>query len=122
MKLSYNILNYTKSVKGSYITIYSTVTIGYDVPWKKVHELLISAAMNSTGILKEPIPFVLQTSLDDFYVSYQINAFTNEDKILPKIYSDLHQNIQDEFKNSNIEIMSPHYRAVRDGNQSTVPK
>lgn len=68
-----------------------------------------------------PKPFVLQTSLDDFYVSYQINAFTKEAKKQAVIYSILHQNIQDVCNERGIEIMSPHYRAARDGNSSTIP-
>jgi hypothetical protein len=40
---------------------------------------------------------------------------------MAKIYSDLHQNIQDGFNKAGVEIMSPHYGAHRDGNQSTIP-
>jgi len=64
---------------------------------------------------------VLQTSLDDFYVSYQINAYTREAAKQATIYSELHQNIQDVCAENGIEIMSPHYRAARDGNQTTIP-
>ncbi|MNX60654.1 hypothetical protein D3C86_915640 [compost metagenome] len=70
---------------------------------------------------KTPEPFVLQTSLDDFYVSYQINVYTKEPTKQPGIYSSLHQNIQDSFNAAGIEIMSPHYRSLRDGNTTTIP-
>jgi small-conductance mechanosensitive channel len=60
---------------------------------------------------------VLQTSLDDFYVSYEINAYIKEPNKQAVIYSDLHQNIQDVCNERGIEIMSPHYRAARDGNR-----
>ena len=111
----------TRSNTGG-LVIHSTVTIGYDVPWREVHKALIEAANRTDLIEKEPLPFVLQTSLDDFYVSYQINAFTKEATKQPLIYSNLHQNIQDTFREAGIEIMSPHYKALRDGNQSTIPK
>jgi small-conductance mechanosensitive channel len=65
---------------------------------------------------------VLQTSLDDFYVSYQINAYTHAASKQATLYSDLHRHIQDVCRERNIEIMSPHYRAERDGNASTIPK
>jgi small-conductance mechanosensitive channel len=99
----------------------TTVTLGYDLPWRKVHETLIQAAKATTGIVSEPEPFVLQTSLDDFYVSYTLKAFTVEPDQMPLIYSALHQNIQDYCNEADIEIMSPHYSNLRDGNLSTIP-
>ncbi len=104
------------------LIIYTTVTIGYDIPWKKVHELLINAANKSKFILNKPTPFILQTSLDDFYVSYQLNAYTKNINQMANIYSDLHQHIQDAFNEAGVEIMSPHYRAQREGNQTTIPE
>jgi small-conductance mechanosensitive channel len=86
-----------------------------------VHELLITAATSTDGIMATPAPFVLQTSLDDFYVSYQINAFTAAASRMAVIYGELHQHIQDEFAKAGVEIMSPHYRAVRDGGGVTLP-
>ena len=79
-------------------------------------------AANATDLIEaEPKPFVLQTSLDDFYVSYQINAYTKAPNKQAGIYSHLHQNIQDKFNESGVEILSPHYRAMRDGNSVTIP-
>ena len=101
--------------------LHTTVTSGYDVPWAQVHQLLIAAALGAEGILPEPHPFVLQTSLDDYYVSYQLNAYTREASRQAVLYSRIHQNIQDEFNKAGVEIMSPHYRAQRDGNQTTIP-
>ncbi|WP_119789812.1 mechanosensitive ion channel family protein [Flavobacterium anhuiense] len=103
------------------LLIHTTVTIGYDVPWKDIHAALIDAALKTEMTEKEPAPFVLQTSLDDFYVSYQINVYTKEPTKQPRIYSSLHQNIQDSFNAAGIEIMSPHYSALRDGNTTTIP-
>lgn len=119
--LNGNTTNYSSEASKNGLIIHSTVTIGYDVPWPKMHEALIVAATETEFLLSEPKPFVLQTSLDDFYVSYQINAYTHEASKQALIYSCLHQNIQDTCKEMGIEIMSPHYRAERDGNASTIP-
>ncbi|MGB0166585.1 MAG: mechanosensitive ion channel family protein [Luteibaculum sp.] len=114
-------INYSSSAQSLGLILNSTVTIGYDVPWRKVHEQLIKAALNTEHIQAKPQPFVLQTSLDDFYVSYQVNAYTQEAASAAKIYSQLHANIQDAFNEAGIEILSPHYRAARDGNMVTIP-
>lgn len=119
--LSSHTINYTANSKDPGLIIHTTVTIGYDVPWKKMHEALINAALRTELILKDPKPFVLQTSLDDFYVSYQINAYTQAADNQAVVYSDLHANIQDCCSEAGIEIMSPHYRNMRDGNMTTIP-
>jgi small-conductance mechanosensitive channel len=103
------------------LIVHTTVTIGYDVPWKNMHKALIDAALRTDMISKKPEPFVLQTSLDDFYVSYQINAYTKQANRQSLIYSLLHQNIQDCCNEAGIEILSPHYRYQRDGNATTIP-
>ncbi len=120
--LSGQIFDYSHYCDNTGLVIHSKITIGYDVPWNLVHKLLIQAAKNTEGILKDKDPFVLQTALNDFSVEYEINAFTNNPKLLPRIYSNLHQNIQNEFRDANVEIMSPIYNAVRNGNDVTIPK
>ncbi|NJR65779.1 MAG: mechanosensitive ion channel [Leptolyngbyaceae cyanobacterium CRU_2_3] len=123
--LSAQIINYSSAAQDPDtppLILHTTITLGYDLPWRKVHEALINAARATAHILTEPAPFVLQTSLDDFYVSYEINAYTDNPKIMAKIYSELHQNIQDKCNEVGIEILSPHYRAMRDGNQNTIPE
>lgn len=97
-------------------------SIGYDTPWKQIHAFLIAAAKVTDNILKDPNPYVLQTSLDAFYVSYELNAYTDQPNIMAQTYSDLHQNIQDKFNEAGIEIMSPHYSSVREGNQTAIPE
>lgn len=119
--LSGNTTNYSTLARTEGLIIHTTVTIGYDVPWKKMYQALLNAADRTDLILKEPKPFVLQTSLDDFYVAYQINGYTRETNRHNRIYSVLHQNIQDCCNEMGIEILSPHYRAARDGNSTTIP-
>ena len=72
-------------------------------------------------MLREPVPFVLQRSLDDFYVTYELNAYTENPQGMDQVYSNLHQNIQDAFNDAGMEIMSPHYTQVRDGNRAAIP-
>ncbi|SFU29914.1 Mechanosensitive ion channel [Pustulibacterium marinum] len=115
-------INYSSDAPEKGLIIHTTVTIGYDIPWKLMYETLIEAALRTDLILKEPKPFVLQTSLEDFYVAYQINAYVREANKQAKIYSDLHQHIQDVCNENGIEILSPHYRAARDGNKTTIPE
>jgi small-conductance mechanosensitive channel len=120
--LTSNIINYSDPARSNGLIIYTTVTIGYDAPWRTVHQLLMEAACNTDGVMKEPAPFVLQTSLDDFFVSYQLNVYIQDVLNMINIKSDLHQNIQDSFNRGGVEIMSPHYRSIRDGNETTIPK
>lgn len=120
--MSSHTTNYSSSARNYGLIIHSTVTIGYDTPWRKVHRLLIEAAKMTHGISSDPEPFVLETELSDFYPVYQINAFIRDADRLPRIYSELHQHIQDVFNKAGVEIMSPHYRAERDGNEVTIPK
>lgn len=113
--------NFSAEAKVHGLILHTTITIGYEKSWRQIHELLIKAALATELIEKEPAPFVFQTSLDDFYVRYQINAYTDAPNAQHITYSILHQNIQDVFNEAGVEIMSAHYKYIRDGNQSTVP-
>jgi small-conductance mechanosensitive channel len=116
------IVNFSaQAAAGSGLILHPAVTIGYDAPWRRVHELLIDAARATEGVLAEPEPFVLQTALDDFYVRYELNVHTRDATRMPAIYSELYRNIQDRFHAAGVEIASPHLAAVRDGNQVQIP-
>ncbi len=121
MVLGSHITNFSSSAQNYGLILHTTVTIGYDAPWRLVYKLLISAASATENILELPTPFVLQTSLDDFYVSYQINAYTDKPSVMALTYSELHQNIQEKFNEAGVEIMSPHYAQIRDGNRTAIP-
>jgi small-conductance mechanosensitive channel len=121
MVLASHIVNYSSSARQQGLILSTTVTIGYDTPWRRVHELLISAARATPGIVETQAPFVLQTSLDDFYVSYELNAYTDQPNRMAVLYSELHARILDHFNRAGVEIMSPHYRAERDGNPVAIP-
>jgi len=111
------IINYTLKGKGRELILHTTVTIGYDVPWRQVHALLTAAAEATAHVKEDPEPFVLQTALQDFYISYELNAYTERPRLIPRTYSELHQNIQDRFSEAGVEILSPHYRVNRGDDQ-----
>lgn len=120
--LNSHTINYSTLAKEKGLIIHSSVTIGYDTPWKIVHELLIKAALNTEGLLKSPEPFVLQKALSDFYVEYEINSYSHDPKNMHNIQAELNKQIQESFFENGVEIMSPHYYALRDGNTVTVPE
>jgi len=119
--MSSHTVNFSQSARDYGLIIHSEVSIGYDIPWRKTHQLLIEAALNTPGVVDDPRPFVLETSLQDYYPVYQVNAYIKDANQLAQVYSDLHQNIQDRFNEEGIEIMSPHYIATRDGSETTIP-
>jgi small-conductance mechanosensitive channel len=113
MVLSNHVTNYSLMAREKRLILPTTVTIGYDTPWRQVHALLTMAAERTAGVLRDPEPFVLQKSLDDFFVTYELNVHTDAPIRMLEIYSDLHQNIQDVFNEYEVQIMSPHYEADR---------
>ncbi len=114
--------NYSIEAKKAGVILYTTVSIGYGTPWEKVHELLRSAADATAYVLKSPEAFVLQRTLNDFYVSYELNAYTDTPREVLNIFSELHQNIQNKFNEAGVEICSPHFAALRDGNAVSMPE
>jgi small-conductance mechanosensitive channel len=114
--------NYSTEAKKAGVIFYTAVSIGFDAPWRTVHQLLISAALATDHVLREPAPFVLQRSLDDFYVTYELNAYTDTPREVLNIFSDLHRNIQDKFNLAGVEICSPHFSSLREGNTIAIPE
>lgn len=115
------IINYSRMTKSIGVNIGTSVTIGYDVPWRKVHALLLKSAEGVNDVLDDPAPTILQLSLADFYVKYKLVVSTKEPAKKFRILSDLHQNIQDHFAKAGVEIMSPHYQGNRSGEGPAVP-
>ncbi len=120
--LNSHMINFSASAEKIGLIMNTSVTIGYDVPWRQVHVLLTESARATKHILQNPEPFVLQISLNDYYVTYELNAYTRSPEKMAPIYSELHQNIQDYFNAAGVEILSPAYSAFRDGGPSTNPK
>ncbi len=113
--------NYSVAAKTYGLIVHTKVTIGYDVPWQTVQKIMETAALETEGIKHYPKPFMLTTSLDDFYVEYEINAYTDRSAGLPRVYSALHQNLLRRFFEEGVEIMSPHILARRDGLATQMP-
>ncbi len=104
------------------VAIATTITIGYDVPWRQVHALMLAAARSVPGITDEVAPFVLQTALNDFHISYELTAFVRAPDTYRQTLSEVLAALQDQFAAADVEILSPGYHAIRNGNRSTVPK
>ena len=119
--LASHITNFGRSGQHRAVAVYTSVTIGYDAPWRTVHHLLLTAAGETKDVLSDPSPFVLQNSLGDFYVTYELNAYTNAPNRRPYILAELNSNIQDKFNEAGVQIMSPHYTSLRDGNTIAIP-
>jgi len=119
--LNSHVVNYSLLGQTEGIILHTSATIGYDVPWRTVQRLMIEAALKTPDILADPAPFVLQKALDDSYVQYEINAYTRNPHAMFVIYSHLHSNIQDCFYAAGVEIMSPVYHSLRDGNKTAIP-
>lgn len=120
--MSGSVKNYSTEARKGGVIFYTTVSIGFDTPWRTVHQLLTNAALATEHVLRQPPPFVLQRSLDDFYVTYELNAYTDTPCEVLNIYSALHRNIQDKFNEAGVEICSPHLCSVRDGNAIEIPE
>ncbi|WP_216597596.1 mechanosensitive ion channel family protein [Persicobacter sp. CCB-QB2] len=118
--LSNNSINLSVSNQRFKLIIHTEVTIGYDVPWRRVRDLLIRSAQETDGILQDPTPFVLTTKLNDFYIEYSIRCCTNYPGKIPRTLALLNQNILDNFNRGGVEILSPHFRAQRSGEDITI--
>lgn len=114
--------NYSRAVQGTGYIVDTTVTIGYDTPWRQVEAMLIEAARRTPGVLADPSPRVFQTKLADWYPEYRLVAQAIPSAPLPRaeVLTRLHANIQDVFNEYGVQIMSPNY--VLDPPQAKVVK
>ena len=103
--------NYSRLAGDDGMVVTVSVTIGYDVPWRQVHALLLLGAARTQGIRAEPAPRVLQRELSDFYVQYQLLAHLQDGKNRAEVISELHAQIQDAFNEFGTQIMSPHFES-----------
>ncbi len=105
--------NYSRAVHGSGYVVDTTVTIGYDTPWRQVEAMLLEAARRTPGVLDAPPARVFQTALSDFYPEYRLvcQAVPSQPRPRAEVLSNLHAHIQDVFNEYGVQIMSPHYRS-----------
>jgi small-conductance mechanosensitive channel len=108
--LNGEVTNYSTMARDQGLILHTTVGIGYDVPWRQVEAMLLLAAEDTEGLLKEPKPFIRQKSLADFAVNYELNAYCGDASQMMKLYTEMHRNIQDVFNENGVQIMSPAYK------------
>lgn len=109
--ISKNTINYSRMQKDYLTQISTTVSIGYDTPWRQVEAMLLMAADQTAGVRKDPAPFVLQTNLGDWYISYELRVVPGNMIEKKQVLSTLHQQIQDVFNQFKVQIMSPNFIA-----------
>jgi small-conductance mechanosensitive channel len=119
--LSTNVVNYSALARTEGLILHSVVGIGYDAPWRQVEAMLLLAVARTEGLQQEPKPFVLQLSLGDFAVNYEVNAYCNDASRRLALYSALHANIQDVFNEHGVQIMSPAYESDPDSPKVVPP-
>lgn len=102
--------NFTRLSAGEGVIVHTSVTIGYDVPWRQVESMLLLAAGHTAEVAASPRPFVLKTALSDFYVEYELNAYLTQPELRIPALSQMHANILDVFNEYGVQILSPHYR------------
>jgi len=107
--LGKSVINYSALAREQGLILHTTVGIGYETPWRQVEAMLLMAAGRTEGLKREPPPFVLQRSLGDFCVVYEINAYTGDANGMQRQYSALHANILDVFNEYGVQIMTPAY-------------
>jgi small-conductance mechanosensitive channel len=107
--LGADVVNFSTLAKQRGLILHTTVGIGYETPWRQVEAMLLESANRTDGLLKEPKPFVLQTALGDFAVTYEINVHCDTPALMPRLYTALHRNILDVFNEYGVQIMTPAY-------------
>jgi hypothetical protein len=109
--VSAKVITYSRRDERIDAQISACVTIGYDVPWRQIHGLLLQAAGATAGLRPDPRPYVVQTALSDFYVEYELRAKLEQSAQRFSVQSDLYAAIQDAFNDAGVQIMSPHFES-----------
>ena len=104
-----HVINYSTLARSHGLILHTTVGIGYETPWRQVEAMLLLAAERTPGLLKEPAPFVLQKSLGDFAVTYELNVYCDQPQRMARLYTAMHQNVLDIFNEYDVQIMTPAY-------------
>jgi len=113
-------VNYTRFAREEGTFLATKLTLGYDIPWRKVHELLLGAARRTEGLRTEPSPYVLQTALSDFYIEYELRAAVVEPAGRARVLALLLANVLDDFDAAGVAILSPHHSHLHGAVAATV--
>jgi small-conductance mechanosensitive channel len=111
------VINYSALARKDGLILHTEVGIGYETPWRQVEAMLLAAAERTPDILRSPAPFVLQTALANFAVTYELNVYCATASRMLEVYADLHRRILDVFNEYGVQIMTPAYMA-----DPTIPK
>lgn len=104
-----DVVNYSTLAHKVGLILHTTIGIGYETPWRQVEAMLLEAAARTSGLLREPPPFVRQQTLGDYCVTYEINAYCDDSHAMDRLYTELHRNILDLFNEYGVQIMTPAY-------------
>ncbi|RJT23402.1 mechanosensitive ion channel protein MscS [Buttiauxella izardii] len=107
--VSGKITNLSSQNPGGGVNLTTSVTIGYDTPWRQVHAMLELAAKRTKGIEQNTPPLVRQLNLMDWYIAYELQVKLRPGESLAGVKSELHSHIQDVFNEFNVQIMSPNF-------------
>ncbi|MGQ3071623.1 MAG: mechanosensitive ion channel family protein [Ferrovibrionaceae bacterium] len=108
--LNSEVLNYSALAKSDGLILHMSVGIGYEVPWRQVEAMLLMAAGRVAGLLHSPPPFVLQSSLGDFAVNYELNVYCDQPLAMLPLQAELQRHVLDVFNEYGVQIMTPHYQ------------
>lgn len=112
--LNSDVTNYSSLAGTKGLILHTTVGIGYEVPWRQVEAMMLTAAGRTAGVLSDPSPFILLTKLGDFSVSYELNVYVRDTEMIGKRYAELHRHIIDVFNEYQVQIMTPAYEGDPD--------
>ena len=113
--------NYSRYDKSEGVFFATSITIGYDTPWRQVRALLLLAAERTEGVRKSPAPRVRQAALHDAYVEYALLVALDQPHERGLVLDRLHANILDAFNEFDVQITSPNYEADPES-AKTVPR
>jgi small-conductance mechanosensitive channel len=107
--LAGEVINYSSLSREHGLILHTDVGIRYEIPWRQVEAMLLMAADRTEGLSREPRPFVFQKALGEFAVTYELNAYCKDARLMMKLYTALHRNILDVFNEYGVQIMTPAY-------------
>ena len=119
--VSDSVTNFSTHGLNKGVAVSVVATIGYDVDWRTVHNLLIDGATRTEQIATEPAPRVLEQSFGNYSVEYELRAWTKTSEGIFESRAALRRNVLDAFADGGVEIMTPTILAHRDASEIAVP-
>jgi small-conductance mechanosensitive channel len=103
--------NYSRFAAGEGVQVATSISIGYDTPWRQVEALLLLAAERTKGIRRDPPPATRKAELHEFNVVYTLLVCLEHPHLRVPTLHALHGNILDAFNEYGVQITSPNYEA-----------